>query len=83
MKRSGLGANLKYIDAEDLKNEKVRIVPENERQRDDSNEPDAEDVFALRKKNVRSSTNNFVGGGTDRKKDKIVYYYCILAYYYG
>lgn len=68
--RTGREVNLKYIDDADLATNKIRIVPENERETDPGagSGPDAEDLMVLKRKVVLSSPKNAVGGRASRSK---------------
>lgn len=62
--------NLKYIDAADLATNKIRVVPEGERETDPGagSGPDAEDLMVLKRKVVLSSPKNAVGGRPSRSR---------------
>lgn len=64
--RSGVGANLQYISEEDVKSEKVTVVPSAKREPSGSGMtggPDAEDLAVLRRRRrISNSPKNSVGG---------------------
>lgn len=61
---------MKYIDEADLATNKIRVVPENERETDPGagSGPDAEDLMVLKRKVVLSSPKNAVGGRASRSR---------------
>jgi len=64
---SGREPTLKYVEAEDLKPDKLAMVPEEQRRRSTiDDEPDAEDMqlYKTREGRISSSRNNAVGGVT-------------------
>jgi hypothetical protein len=58
LKRSGIGAKLKYIDDEDLKSKKVRLVPEVERKNSIDDGPDSDDLISLRRNRMVYNYNS-------------------------
>ena len=73
--------NLKYIDEADLATNKIRVIPEGERETDPGagSGPDAEDLMVLKRKVVLSSPKNAVGGRPSRSGGAKVWQQSIMS----